>query len=79
MTNKEKVKDIANRHSYIGDDIEYSDLVDACEEMAEWKDAQFKEYLEKKREENHPYWSGRECLGAESIINKIINELFGGE
>ena len=51
-------------------------------EMAEWKDRQFKEYLEKKlvdiRKENScgPYGVG--CnQGAQRAVNEIIDELFG--
>lgn len=39
-------------------------------EMAEWKDQQFKEYLEKKRKQVAT--TGQVCL-----IDEIINELFG--
>lgn len=79
MTNEEKVKELAIHYTqYDSDeDVNIVDAFGALREMAEWKDNQFKEYLEKKREENHPYWNGYECLGAESIINEIINELFG--
>lgn len=44
-------------------------------EMSEWKDQQFKEYLEKKLGN----YAGGELVYAGVFINDIINELFGGD
>ena len=59
----------------------------AALEMAEWKDQQFKEYLEKKKEEvakkmkEHILYSQPEEFYHNRVMfcNEIINELFGEE
>lgn len=53
---------------------------DALEEMAAWKDQQFKEYLEKKYKEASDSYDKTEAKFYEDrmdYINEIINELFG--
>ena len=63
MTNEEKAKEISfsqyKEYPYEGcDGLEYTnDSTIECEksalEMAEWKDQQFKEYMNKKKEERY--------------------------
>lgn len=76
MTNEEKVKELAFEEvggfidSFIG-----KKFLSAIMKMAEWKDQQLKEYLEKKRVELF----NTNCLSVEpfiDFIDKIINELF---
>lgn len=83
MTNEEKAKELQLDciRNGCGDS---TDIRSACEEMAEWKDKQFKEYLEEKRHfyaEQMCIW--RDCAEAvydsvvqTSLLNTIINELF---
>ena len=53
--------------------------------MAEWKDRQFKEYLEKNRTNYPDFMNGTDAYafgmkeGYVKAFEKIINELFGGE
>lgn len=75
MTNEEKVKELFN--SEIGNldvpdfDREF-EILTALEAMADWKDQQFKEYLENKiRTVNSSNYDS--CL---ELLNEIINELF---
>lgn len=81
MTNEEKINEIAEKEVH-------PIIAERCaREMAEWKDNQFKEYLEKLREK---YITRREmwqqdtfeycCYDSQiDTIDKIINELFGEE
>ena len=90
MTNKEKAREIGKvnarqyRHNYGGNEFVFSN--EECEasalQMAEWKDQQFKEYLEKKRNSiNLNYHNGAIEANAYvwDAINEIINELFKAE
>lgn len=76
MTNKEKAKEIG-QIIVIEDGIWHCVNADIVAiEMAEWKDQQFKEYLEKKKEELF----NTNCLSVLpflEFIDEIINELFG--
>lgn len=85
MTNEEKAKGIANLCEHCiesnGNPCVGCKECDArgayygALEMAEWKDQQFKEYLEKKREELF----NTNCLSVLpyiEFIDEIINELF---
>lgn len=83
MTNEEKATYIANVNQCI-DRSGYSsfdECKDSALDMAEWKDQQFKEYLEKKKAENplsyRSDWKSYENGIYHDIINEIINELFG--
>ena len=82
MTNEGKAIQIYNDLSHKWDSLHYGYITKALMEMAEWKDNQFKEYLEKKlmdiRKENScgPHGVGYN-QGKQRIINEIINELFG--
>lgn len=82
MRNNEKAQDIVFGYA----DIIQQDAYDATLKMAEWKDKQFKEYLEKKLE------SIKECYQKSKIeykkdyystqmviIAEIINEVFKEE
>lgn len=80
MTNKEKAKEIIFGWS----DSVQEDAYDAALQMAEWKDQQFNEYLEKKKEDieqgilhSNPQIDSDRWCGRADIINEIINELFG--
>ena len=91
MTNEEKATYIANANQCI-DRSGYSSF-EECEksalEMAEWKDKQFKECLEKKLKVvkdklSKTYIWDESCefvklQGQMVMLNGIINELFGGE
>lgn len=45
MKNSEKVKELARKYRGTMTDAQYHSMFNAIEEMAEWKDAQFKEFL----------------------------------
>lgn len=52
--------------------------------MAEWKDQQFKEYLEKKRDElqeisNKDFYDMSNAFGGYKYVSEIIKELFKEE
>lgn len=80
MTNEEKAFDIVFGWA---DDV-HDSAKDAAIEMAEWKDTQFKEYLEKKKLEielnmgnpsvGSSAFIAKDCMLC--LINEIINELF---
>lgn len=74
MTNEEKARQISSR---LFDKDEqagaFETLVITLTEMAEWKDQQFKEYLEKLIKES----TGEEA--GYFVIRGIINELFKEE
>lgn len=89
MNNREKAREIAKEYRAVlaaNTDFDVNDLDLAEEdatrltlEMAEWKDQQFKEYLEKKMVELS---SRRAEVGVVPVIcqrfvMEIINELFG--
>lgn len=89
MTNEEKSRSLVEEYSseYWGHLDSYDKSNRIAIEMAEWKDSQFREYLEKKKCEieqdllhSNPFidslidldrWRGRA-----DIINEIINEFF---
>lgn len=79
MTNEEKAREIANEYCY-WDDRDESGAVKVAIEMAKWKDQQFKEYLEKKKEKF--YYQPKDLIGGWEknhkleIFNEIIDELF---
>lgn len=86
MNNQDKAIGIAksNAHDYVESHYEFGDLqeyyvtsYEECKqsalEMAEWKDQQFKEYLEKKRD------SMRLFPTEYDMCQEIINELFKEE
>lgn len=88
MTVEEKAVEIADnakRQKYFDDrcnDLSGNIAYQSAMIMAEWKDAQFKEYLEKKlKEKENRYSGGTQFFGFGQIacIEEIINELFGGE
>ena len=90
MTNIEKAREIAEKNrccypedmacEYYSDEECYTSAL----EMANWKDQQFKEYLEKKRKEKslgipiEEYGMGFKD-GIDYILDEIIKELFGEE
>lgn len=86
MTNEEKSYKIAYQYGVTccdcGDNSTY-ECYDAALEMAKWKDKQFKEYLEKKKEEierteDAGSFVTEMILNAQSeLLDEIINELFG--
>lgn len=85
MTNEEKAKEIANETlgdfatSFLGMIDEYSEMfcTEAALRAADWKDQQFKEYLEKKKQE---YEIERGTLRfSGDVIEEIINGLFNEE
>ena len=91
MTNEEKARIIAeeNKCCY-PEDMAYEDFSDeecytSALEMAEWKDQQFKEYLEKKKAEidridDYGIYTTEISLTAQSnLLDEIINELFKEE
>lgn len=82
MNNQEKAIEIARECVYC-----FADAENGALKMAEWKDQQFKEYLEKKRDsfnKDAEKWFGTKYLEhigviskhGWSVINEIINELF---
>lgn len=82
MNNEEKAREIANEYCY-WDDRDESGAVKVAIEMAEWKDQQFKERMEKKishLEDSRKNWnvqSNRYIAFGITIQNlkSIINEL----
>lgn len=76
MTNEEKAQDIGllnarqYRHNYGSEELTDSvnECIQSCIEMAEWKDRQFKEYLENKKFALDNYYFD-ELNGAYSVIN----------
>lgn len=76
MTNEEITQDILE-HCMSGEVIKQSMYV-GCMQMAERKDAQLKEYLEKKHEEFtiKGTWENSYDWGRRSAIEEIIKELF---
>lgn len=90
MTNEEKAKELASSERISFDELNdsYCNGIECgALEMAEWKDEQFKEYLEKKRDKYQKYAMTRQKLfpgeilytGKYEAVNEIINELFGDE
>lgn len=84
MTNEEKAKNICDERNCVGLSCEQCRYATAIK-MAEWKDAQFKEYLEKKREplmeayrsiEQDKDKGGTIWCNPISFIDDIIDELF---
>ena len=80
MTNVVKAREIAdkivrasNERAELND---YHDVKQSALEMADWKDKQFKEYLEQKKLE-YEIERGTLRFGGD-VIEKIIKELFGG-
>lgn len=92
MTNEEKAREMAEEYGAVlaaNTDFDVNDLDLAKEDatrltldMAEYKDQQFKEYLEKKKEclngvERHPQSPLEVQISHKlQILNEIINELF---
>ena len=87
MTNEAMAYEIIQDSEYLKDDFEkaYFDCEMAEKmlmRMAEWKDRQFKEYLEKKKAECPSFGGllGERASGYEdgykNCIEQIINELF---
>ena len=81
MTNVEKAREIvdkivraSNERTELND---YHDVKQSALEMADWKDKQFKEYLEQTKLE-YEIERGTLRFGGD-VIEKIIKELFGGE
>lgn len=70
MTNEEKAIEIATQYNYD------TFIFQASLEIAEWKERQFKEYLENKKKKimDNPY-SGH-CLSDMYLLDEIINEFF---
>lgn len=91
MTNEEKIKEIASDSQNLAicaNDTPQFALTFGALQMANWKDQQFKEYLENKTNEVKQYKKNSIGLfptevirynGAIAIINEIINELFNNE
>lgn len=78
MTNESKAIEIYNRETDKGFHLGTHSLM----EMAEWKDQQFKEYLEKKKDslEMDYHKDSYECNAYKySLLMEIINELFKEE
>lgn len=75
MTNEEKAREISDGYDYTFDKRERDASYHSALEIAEWKDKEFKEYLEKKREEN-PYFNIQMNMIRQNAIDAIINELF---
>lgn len=93
MTNEEKAKELLGaptqwtynywRFSEVTQK-ELRERRNLLKKMAEWKDQQFKEYLEKKKSDieqgilhSNPFIDCDRWCGRADIINEIINELFG--
>ena len=81
MTNSEKANEIASNAK----EGRYFDVYQSAHIMANWKDKQFKKYLEKKRNEVNQCKQNSLGLfpydvimynGAIEVIDEIINELF---
>ena len=82
MTNKEKARETALsiRFNVKGKEWIFTAIEEYCKSMAEWKDKQFKEYLEKKR--GNIYWDETSLIDRNTkldLLDEIINELFGEE
>lgn len=84
MTNEEKKSNEIAAEYLMGHDrleVTYEEMREAVMTMAEWKDQQFKEYLEKKSRNAEAVWhvSHHEDYtgGFMDAIHEIINELFG--
>lgn len=86
MTNEEKAQELINEYDFWHYRDRYCSVKSAIK-MAEWKDRQFKEYLEKKKEEvtkkmkEHILYSQPEEFYHNRVVfcNEIINELFNEE
>lgn len=79
MTNKEKAREIGeNKNNIARFSFENTEttLYYGALEMAEWKDNQFKAYLEKKKASFENY---AQAMMFSPFINEIINELFREE
>ena len=80
MTNKSKALEIYNRETDKGFHLGTHSLL----EMAQWKDQQFKEYLERKRDalaeiSRHDFYDISNTFGGVKCLDEIINELFKEE
>lgn len=80
--NEEKAKELFKK--YFDSDKDANSVMLGALEMAEWKDHQFKEYLEKKKaamKEKHNSYNSAILKTSNSggilTIDEIINELFG--
>lgn len=69
MTNEEKAREIL----FELERYDTFSVLNCINKMAEWKDQQFKEYLKKMQKEFTDDEAGY------YVINRIINELFGGK
>lgn len=85
MTNEEKALEIGTNNGlkyWFGKDEQDEKIISSVQsaiKIAEWKDDQFKEYLEKKRGELLSKYEelGDEChLDDAHVFEEIINELF---
>lgn len=82
MTNEEKAIIIANLNEQLHDgrdDWSYDECFRSALEMAEWKDAQLKEYLEKKKNliptSEMELYDKVVCTEfIEGIINELLND-----
>lgn len=81
MTNEEKAKAHTAELIKANPDAKRWNSTTTYMSACEWKDAQFKEYLDKKHEEFtiKGTWENSYDWGRRSAIEEIINELFGGE
>lgn len=70
MTNEEKALELVE-----GNWMVFNKEYSAALKMAEWKDQQFKEYLEKKKAE----YGVDYIVNAIDILDEIINEFFKEE
>lgn len=80
--NVSKAREIAHTHKIeyikgLKDErgTSFIECVGSALQMAQWKDQQFKEYLEKKKESMIKKWGHIVAAGV-SAIDMIINELF---
>lgn len=72
MTNEEKANEIANSYS---SDVLQAGAYFGAAKMAEWKDHQFKEYLEKKKSQYSQAVTTFDVM-RKKVIQELINELF---
>ena len=84
MTNSEKALEYAAEKFKVNPESKKWNITTTYMSACEWKDRQFKEYLEKKKADieqgilhSNPLIDGDRWYGRGDIINEIINELFG--
>lgn len=82
MTNEEKALSLSQKYGTPKNKNREIAVYQSCIEMAEWKDRQFREYLEKKKDSLEMDYT-KDCFEGNAykhyLLTEVINELFNNE